>query len=179
MRHTERVAETQTGRSRLHAGSPMGDSIPGFQDHVLSQRLALSHAGIPDGGFQIAFPMNGVRVRFPRRNGRFQIRTWTRLVYYISPNRKVRKLSVTSQVTPTELKPIWIGSHRRRWDNLSISKGNSCNKICFNPLSSMMVLNSIKSSMELGSTIMLHRRERATLATFEWYYRIAVLKAYK
>ena len=35
---TERGKDTSRGRSRLHAGSPMRDSIPGFQDHTLSQR---------------------------------------------------------------------------------------------------------------------------------------------
>ena len=40
MRDTERVRDTGRGRSRLPAGSPMGDSmgdlIPGLQDHTLS-----------------------------------------------------------------------------------------------------------------------------------------------
>ena len=36
IRDTEREAETQAGgRSRLHAGSPMWDSILGLQDHAL------------------------------------------------------------------------------------------------------------------------------------------------
>ena len=36
---TERGRNTGRGRrSRLHAGSPMWDSIPGLQDHTLSQR---------------------------------------------------------------------------------------------------------------------------------------------
>ena len=36
-------------RSRLHAGSLMGDLIPGLQDHALSQRQMQlpSHSGIP------------------------------------------------------------------------------------------------------------------------------------
>ena len=34
--------ETQAERSRLHAGSPMWDSIPGLQDHVLGQREGLN-----------------------------------------------------------------------------------------------------------------------------------------
>ena len=39
MRDTERERgrDTGRGRSRLHAGSPMWDSIPGFQDHPLGQ----------------------------------------------------------------------------------------------------------------------------------------------
>ena len=37
MRDIERGRDTGRGRSRLHAGSPMWDSIPGHQDHVLSQ----------------------------------------------------------------------------------------------------------------------------------------------
>ena len=43
-REREREAETLTGRgrSRLHAGSPMRDSIPGLQDHTLGQRQALN-----------------------------------------------------------------------------------------------------------------------------------------
>ena len=44
--HTERERETERqrdreigrGRSRLHAGSPIWDLIPGLQDHALSQR---------------------------------------------------------------------------------------------------------------------------------------------
>ena len=38
MRDTERGRDTGRGRSRLPAGSPMQDSIPGPQDHDLSQR---------------------------------------------------------------------------------------------------------------------------------------------
>ena len=38
MRHREREADTGRGRSRLPMGSPMWDSIPGPQDHTLSQR---------------------------------------------------------------------------------------------------------------------------------------------
>ena len=34
---------TGRGRSRLHAGSPMWDSIPGPQDHVLGRRHVLNH----------------------------------------------------------------------------------------------------------------------------------------
>ena len=36
MRHTERSRGTSRGSSRLHAGSPIQDSIPGPQDHTLS-----------------------------------------------------------------------------------------------------------------------------------------------
>ena len=42
-RHTERGRNTGRGRSRLHAGSPMWDSIPGFQDHTLSGKQMLNH----------------------------------------------------------------------------------------------------------------------------------------
>ena len=34
-RERERGRDTGRGRSRLHAGSPMWDSIPGPQDHAL------------------------------------------------------------------------------------------------------------------------------------------------
>ena len=37
-RERERGRDTGRGRSRLHAGSPMWDSIPGLQDPVLGQR---------------------------------------------------------------------------------------------------------------------------------------------
>ena len=41
MRETrERGRDTGRGRSRLHAGTPMPDSILGLQDHVLGQRQA-------------------------------------------------------------------------------------------------------------------------------------------
>ena len=40
MRDTKREAERGRERSRLHAGSPIWDSIPGLQDHTLSQRQA-------------------------------------------------------------------------------------------------------------------------------------------
>ena len=49
MRDTERERErekgrdTGRGRSRLHAGSPMWDSIPGLQDHDLGLREVLNH----------------------------------------------------------------------------------------------------------------------------------------
>ena len=35
MRDTQREAETQAERGRLHAGSPTWDSIPGLQDLAL------------------------------------------------------------------------------------------------------------------------------------------------
>ena len=37
-RERERVRHTGGGRSRCHVGSPTWDSIPGLQDHTLSQR---------------------------------------------------------------------------------------------------------------------------------------------
>ena len=45
MRNTEREngRDRGRGRSRLHAGNPMGDSILGSQDHALSQRQMLNH----------------------------------------------------------------------------------------------------------------------------------------
>ena len=45
MRGTEREKGRDTGRwrSRLHAGSPMRDSIPEPQDPTLSQRQTLNH----------------------------------------------------------------------------------------------------------------------------------------
>ena len=42
MRERERDRDTGRGRSRLHAGSPMWDSILGLQDHDLSQRQVLN-----------------------------------------------------------------------------------------------------------------------------------------
>ena len=41
MRDTERGRDTGRGTSRLHAGSPKWDSIPGLQDQLLS------HSGVP------------------------------------------------------------------------------------------------------------------------------------
>ena len=41
--HTHRGRDTGRGRSRLHAGSPMWDSILGLQDHTLSRRQTLNH----------------------------------------------------------------------------------------------------------------------------------------
>ena len=47
-RERERGRDTCKGRSRLHAGSPMWDSIPRLQDHALGLRLnPLSHPGCP------------------------------------------------------------------------------------------------------------------------------------
>ena len=45
MRDTKRERGRDTGRerSRLHAGSPMWDLIPGLQDHAPGQRQALNH----------------------------------------------------------------------------------------------------------------------------------------
>ena len=46
----ERGRDTGRERSRLHAGSPIWDSIPGLQDHAPGQRQvlkSLSHPGIP------------------------------------------------------------------------------------------------------------------------------------
>ena len=43
MRDTERGRDIGRGRSRLHAGNLMQDSIPGPQDHDLSQRQTLNH----------------------------------------------------------------------------------------------------------------------------------------
>ena len=42
-RHTERGRDTGRGRSRLHAGSPMWDLIPGPRDHAPSRRQMLNH----------------------------------------------------------------------------------------------------------------------------------------
>ena len=42
MRHRERGSDTGRERSRLPAGNPMLDSIPGPQDHALSRRLELN-----------------------------------------------------------------------------------------------------------------------------------------
>ena len=39
MRHLERGKDTGRGRSKLPAGSPRWDLIPGPQDHTLSPRL--------------------------------------------------------------------------------------------------------------------------------------------
>ena len=39
-REREGGRDTGRGRSRLHAGSPTWDSIPGLQDHALDQRQA-------------------------------------------------------------------------------------------------------------------------------------------
>ena len=50
-RHTERGKDTGRGRSRLHAGIPLWDSIPGLQGHALGQRQALNRGatqGSPD-----------------------------------------------------------------------------------------------------------------------------------
>ena len=41
-RERERGRDTGRGRSRLHAGSLMWDSIPGLQDRALGQRQALN-----------------------------------------------------------------------------------------------------------------------------------------
>ena len=43
MRDRERGPDTGRGRSRLHAGSPMRDAIPGPRDHDLSRRQMLNH----------------------------------------------------------------------------------------------------------------------------------------
>ena len=45
----ERGRDTGRGRSRLHAGSPSWDSIPGLKDHTLLKADAqlLSHPGVP------------------------------------------------------------------------------------------------------------------------------------
>ena len=42
MRDTERGRDIGRGRSRLPAGSPMRDLIPGPRDHILSQRQSLN-----------------------------------------------------------------------------------------------------------------------------------------
>ena len=42
-RDTERGRDIGRGRSRCPVGSPMQDSIPGPQDHDLSQRQTLNH----------------------------------------------------------------------------------------------------------------------------------------
>ena len=40
--YSERGRDTGRGRSRLHEGSPMWDSIWGLQDHTLSRRQTLN-----------------------------------------------------------------------------------------------------------------------------------------
>ena len=51
MRDTERGRDTGRGRSRLHAGSPMWDSIRELQDHALGWRHALNRwaTQVPQG----------------------------------------------------------------------------------------------------------------------------------
>ena len=41
-RERERERDPGRGRSRLHAGSPMQDPIPGLQDHALDRRQVLN-----------------------------------------------------------------------------------------------------------------------------------------
>ena len=55
MRDTERGRDGGRGRSRLPAGSPKRDSIPGPRDQALSQRQTLSpsHPGILPDAFQM------------------------------------------------------------------------------------------------------------------------------
>ena len=50
----ERGRDTGRGRSRLHAGSPMWDSIPGLQDRALGQRQAPSHC-VTQGSLEDSF----------------------------------------------------------------------------------------------------------------------------
>ena len=49
-RERERGRDTGRGRSRLHAGSPTWDSIPGLPAHALAEggTKPLSHPGIPN-----------------------------------------------------------------------------------------------------------------------------------
>ena len=49
IRDRKRGRDTGRGRSRLHAGSPMWDSILGLRGHILSQRHTQlpNHPGIP------------------------------------------------------------------------------------------------------------------------------------
>ena len=42
-RERQRDRDIRRGRSRFHAGSPMWNSIPGLQDHNLSQRQTPNH----------------------------------------------------------------------------------------------------------------------------------------
>ena len=42
MRDRENRRDIGRGRSRLHTGSPMWDSIPGLQGHALGQRQVLN-----------------------------------------------------------------------------------------------------------------------------------------
>ena len=51
-RERERGIDTGRGRSRLHAGSPTWDSIPGLQDHTLAEGGA-KPLGLPIPPFQI------------------------------------------------------------------------------------------------------------------------------
>ena len=66
-RHAERGRDVGRGRNRLHAGSPMLDSIPWLRDHALSQRqtlncwatqasheLQLFHQGLPETPHTVA-----------------------------------------------------------------------------------------------------------------------------
>ena len=48
-RDIQRGRDTDRGRSRLHAGSPMWDSIPGLQDHTpgCRQRQTAAPPGLP------------------------------------------------------------------------------------------------------------------------------------
>ena len=54
----ERGRDTRRGRSRLRAGSPMWDSIPGLQDRALGQRQVLNRCATQ--GSQIKSFLKGV-----------------------------------------------------------------------------------------------------------------------
>ena len=63
-RRRERDRDRGKGRSRLHAGSPMWDSIPGLQNHALGQRAQpLSHPDVP--GQQISIHLPGPQQILP------------------------------------------------------------------------------------------------------------------
>ena len=66
----ERGRDTDRGRSRLHAGSPMWDSIPGLQDHAPGRRQGLNRwatQGSRKYFFKILFTYSWERQRHRQR----------------------------------------------------------------------------------------------------------------
>ena len=82
-REREREAQRHRGRSRLHAGSPMWDSIPGLQDHALGRRQA-PNCQATQGSLKILFLSN--------------LCTW-----HGAPTNKSHRLNWLSQTGATEM----------------------------------------------------------------------------
>ena len=97
-RERERGRDTGRGRSRLHAGSLTWDSIPGLQDHDLSQRETLTLSS------PVPLKQTFIHLRLHRTRSRLS-QTWSILgpSWVVKLHPGCSRLSPVSKSDPVQL----------------------------------------------------------------------------